>query len=392
MPEYAYKAIRRDGVEIAGQEQADSVAELTAILRKQQLSLLQATPKKSSSVSLTVALPFISELAPLLNSGIPLERSLQIIIEDCKEVRVSDLAGQLRKTIKRGESFSEALNKIGRLDSLLIALVKVGEASGELPEVLAILENYYHEAGKIRRDLITSLTYPAILAVVSLLSVIGLALFVVPVFKDIFSEGSEVTLPMSTHLLFMFSDFLMNYGWLVLIVIAITGTISVIAVQRHDASNHMWHQMQLRIPVVGELNAKFSAFKLAKALSIMLGSGLSLLLALEIARPLLTNRLQSEGLDICLAGLRKGEPVPQAINHIPALPVQFMRYVKLGNETGNLGPNLSRAADILLEDFRNRLKSLVSILDPLIIITMGGVVGFMVISILVAVFSLSDVH
>jgi type II secretory pathway component PulF len=112
----------------------------------------------------------------------------------------------------------------------------------------------------------------------------------------------------------------------------------------------------------------------------------------EIARPLLTNRLQREGLESCLLALRKGEPLPQAVARIPALPAQFHRYVKLGNETGNLGTSLSRVADSLQSEFRSRLKSLVAILDPLIIILMGGAVGFMVISILLAVFNLAEVR
>jgi type II secretory pathway component PulF len=114
--------------------------------------------------------------------------------------------------------------------------------------------------------------------------------------------------------------------------------------------------------------------------------------SVELARPLLTNRIQREGLDECLNALRKGEPVPRAIERIPALPVQFHRYTKLGNETGNLGANLSRVADMLQADFRNRLRTVIAVVDPLIIVCMGGVVGFMVISLLLAVLSLADVR
>jgi type II secretory pathway component PulF len=270
--------------------------------------------------------------------------------------------------------------------------VQVGEASGKLQEVLGILERYYQDGQKIRRELVASLTYPGILAMVALLSMIGLSLFVVPVFKDIFADDKTHVLPLGTRILFTLSDLMIAYGWIAVFVLAVTGTGVVMTILRNDAVNRKWHAMQLRLPIWGELQAKFAAFKLAKALSIMLTGGLSLPRSMEIARPLLTNRLQSEGLEDCLSGLRKGEPIPQAINRIPALPVQFSRYIKLGNETGALGPNLSKVADILQEDFTNRLQSMVAILNPLIIVTMGGVVGFMVISILLAVFSLSDVH
>jgi general secretion pathway protein F len=392
VPEYEYRAIGRNGIEIAGHEQADSVEALTIALRKQQLTLLRAKTQKTSDISQSVVLPFVSELSPLINSGIPLDRALQIITEDSRDAKVSDLAGQLRKSIKRGESLSGALAQLGRFDPMLVALVQVGEASGKLQEVLGILERYYQDARKIRGDLVASLTYPAILALVALLSMIGLSLFVVPVFKDIFADDTTHVLPLGTRILFAISDFMIAYGWIAAFILAVIVTGVVMTVLRNDAANRKWHAMQLSLPLWGELQAKFAAFKLAKALSIMLTGGLPLPRSLEIARPLLTNRLQREGLEDCLSGLRKGEPIPQAINRIPAMPVQFSRYIKLGNETGALGSNLSKVADILQEDFKNRLQSMATILNPLIIVSMGGIVGFMVISILLAVFSLSDVH
>ena len=393
MPEYEYRAVGRNGVEITGHEQADSVEVLALVLRKQQLTLLRAKPKKTRvSINQSVVLPFISELSPLINSGISLDRALQIIMEDSRDARVFDLAGQLRKIIKRGESFSGALTQLGRFDPLLVALIQVGEASGELQKVLGILERYYQDAEKIRRELIASLTYPAILALVALLSMVGLSLYVVPVFKDIFADDATRSLPMGTRILFAISDFIVGYGWMAALFLILIGAGATMIILRNDAANRKWHGLQLRLPLWGELQARFAAFKLAKALSIMLMGGLPLLRSMEIARPLLTNRLQREGMEDCLSGLRKGEPIPQAINRIPALPIHFSRYVKLGNETGNLGTNLEKVANILQEDFYNRLKSIVAILNPMIIVCLGGIVGFMVISILLAVFSLSDVH
>jgi type II secretory pathway component PulF len=188
------------------------------------------------------------------------------------------------------------------------------------------------------------------------------------------------------------SDFLIAHGVVTIVLLVVLVVAAAVAVSRIERINRAWHAFQMRAPLLGELLGQFTAFKLAKALSIMLSGGTPLAQAVEIAQPLLTNPLQRDGLESCLMGLRKGEPIPQAIDRIPGLPVQFHRYVKLGNETGNLGPNLARVADTLQHDFRNRLKSLIAILDPLIIIVMGGGVGFMVISILLAVFNLADVR
>jgi general secretion pathway protein F len=392
MPEFEYKAVGRDGFEVRGRESAESQESLALLLRKRQLALLQAKPKRPRAVSLALVAAFVSELSPLLNNGIPLERALQIVAEDTRNTKLSALADQLRQTIKRGQSFSEALAQSGKFDSLLIALVKVGEASGEMAKVMAILDGYYQEARQVRRDLAASLTYPAMLALVSVLSVVAILWLVIPVFKDIFDEESQKALPLGTRIVFWLSDFLTAHGWVAFALAALLVSAVIVAVNRVERVNRNWHALQLRAPLFGELLGQLTGFKLAKALSIMLLGGTPLAQAVEIARPLLTNRLQREGLESCLLALRKGEPLPQAVARIPALPAQFHRYVKLGNETGNLGTSLSRVADSLQSEFRSRLKSLVAILDPLIIILMGGAVGFMVISILLAVFNLAEVR
>jgi general secretion pathway protein F len=392
MPEYQYSALSRQGVEVSGSEQADSVEALTRQLKKQQITLLAARERKTRKIPFATIQAFLAELSPLASNGIPIDRALQIVGEDSSDLKIGELAAQLRKGIKRGESLSQALSQSGRFDTLLVALVKVGETSGELPRVLAILETYYQEARQTRRDLVAALSYPAILALVSLLSIIGLALFVVPVFRDIFDEKAQQTLPLGTKMLFAGSEYLIQYGALSALILAGLGIGLSLLIQRHDGVNLLWHRFLLDVPLIGQIRSRFEGFKLSKALSIMMERGVPLVQATEIAQPLLTNRIQREGFAECAHALRKGEPIPQAIARIPGLPVLFHRYVKLGNETGTLGQNLGKAADLLLDDFKSRLKALIAILDPLIIITMGGVVAFMVISILLAVFSLSDVR
>lgn len=391
MPHFEYTALSRAGVEVSGSETADTPEALAAVLRKQQLTLLKAKARRRSGIPLAILQAFVAELAPLVSRGIPLDKSLGIIAEDTGEPKVAAFAETLRKSIKRGASFSQALSESGDIDTLMVALVRVGETGGDLAQVLTLLETHYQETRQVRRDLIASLTYPFILAIVALASIIGLALYVVPVFKDIFDEGAQAKLPLGTQILFAGSDFLVQWGWLLGIILAVIIAGITLAVQKIDAARMLWDRLALLAPWVGPLKARFEGFKLAKALSIMLERGVPLIQAADIARPLLANRLQAEGFEACTKALRKGEPIPQAFQRVPALPVVFHRYLKLGNETGTLGESLGKAAERLREDFRTRLKAFVAILDPLIIVTMGGVVAFMVISILLAVFTLSDV-
>lgn len=392
MPEYRYTALSRQGVEITGSEQADSIDALARQLKRQQYTLLKASERKTRGIPFPVVQGLLAELAPLSRNGIPIERALLIVGEDCTDKRVGELAENIRKGIKRGESLSQALASSGRFDTLLVALIKVGESSGELPQVLGILEEYYQEARRTRREIVASLAYPIILAIVSLLSIIGLALYVVPIFRDIFDEKQQATLPAGTKILFAVSEFLIQHGIIAAIAIVALATATALTIQRIDRINLLWHRFLLVTPWLGEVRCRFEAYKLAKALSIMIDRGVPLVQATEIAAPLLANRIQAEGFTLCTQAIRKGEAIPLAVARIPGLPPQFHRYVKLGNETGALGENLGRVADLLRDDFTNRLRALIAILNPLIIVTMGGMVAFMVISILLAVFSLSDVH
>jgi general secretion pathway protein F len=392
MPEYDYSAITRDGLEIKGSLPAENESDLQRQLKKRQLSLLRAKARKSSGIGFQLASLLVTELAQLLNSGVPLERSLQIIHEDSHNPALADLADRLRKSIKRGDAFSVALGQVGQQDPILTALVRVGEASGELGKILAILDSYYNEAQQTRREVLAALSYPAILAIVSILSIIGLALFVIPVFQDLFRDSPAGSIPLGTRIVFVFSGLLIDYGLFIVAALAAAGIGTRLALDRSPELQRHWHRTKLHLPIIGSLLAGYDAARFAKALGIMLQSGLPLAQAMEMVRPLFSNLLQQTGTDDAVAALRKGVGVPAALDRIPGLPSQIHRFAKLGNETGRLPESMQRAAELVHNEVRNRLKSLVAILDPLIIVTMGGAVGFMVISVLMAVFSLSDIH
>ena len=392
MPDYDYTAITRDGLEVKGNLTAENESDLQRQLKKRQLGLLHAKAKKTRGISFQLAAMLVTELAQLLNSGVPLERSLQIIHEDSHNPALADLADRLRKSIKRGDAFSVALGQLGQQDPILTALVRVGEASGELGKILGILDSYYNEAQQTRREVLAALAYPAILAIVSILSIIGLALFVIPVFQDLFQDSPASSIPLGTRIVFAFSGLLLDYGLLILALLIGTGVSIGVTLKRSTELRRQWHRIKLHLPLIGPLLAGYDASRFAKALGIMLQSGLPLAQAMEMVRPLFTNLLQQTGTDDAVTALRKGISVPAALDRIPGLPSQIHRFAKLGNETGRLPESMQRAAELIHDQVRIRLRSLVAILDPLIIVVMGGAVGFMVISVLMAVFSLSDIR
>ena len=391
MPLYDYTALARDGRELSGQEAAPSVEGLEAALRGRQLVLLGAKSIRERGIGLELTLSFVTEFSRLIESGIVMERALAIIADDAREPKLAALAQALRSAIKRGEPLSKALGQAGHFDPMLLSMVKVGEASGRLGEVFSVLERHYEGANALRRDTVATLAYPMVLVVLSLLSIAGLALWVIPVFRDIFAEQKQ-ELPLGTAIVFAVSDWIAAWGaWTAAAVFAALAGLAI-AARRSARVRYALHAAWLRVPVAGELIAAYEIARLTKVLGVMLGAGVPLVQAMELAGQVVANAVQRAGVVAATDLLRKGSPVTVALEAVPAVPKIAQRLVRIGNETGRLPESCSRAAQILESDVRNRLKTIVALADPLIIVTMGALIGFVVVSMLLAVFGLADVR
>ncbi len=389
MPEFSYTALTRDGKEVSSRKFAQDKETLIRTLKKRQLLLHNAKEIQLKKIPQKALKSLISELSDLLESGIMLERSLQIVAEDNENEQVAQLASRLRNALKGGHSLSHAFTIIGQTDPLVVPLINAGEISGKLPYFLTKLNTHFEDRAALQQEVAASLAYPAILMVVSLLSIIGLGIYVIPVFKEIF-EDDMGSLPLGTRIVFMFSDWLVLNGW-VLPLILIGIVLAVAALQRASyAIRYNMDLLLLRMPFAGRLLVISEAAKLTSILGILLISGLPLVKALEITHKAISNRAIACGLRDATQDIRQGRAMSGAIEHLPHFPSIASRLIKIGDESGNLGEATAKAGHILERSLKQQLKSLVSMLEPLIILTMGGLVGFVVISMLLAVFSMSD--
>lgn len=390
MPIYEYTAIGRDGAQSQGREEAGSENELEQLLRRRQMVLVTAKPLRDSGLPLSVVTDLVAELARLLGSGILLERALEIIAEDSHEQRLAEIAGRVRQSIQRGQALSSALHAAGRFDPLLLALVRAGEASGQLPRIMSLLEGHYAARTALQRDLLAALSYPFILIIVSLASLVGMAIYVVPSFRDMFADDSA-KLPMATQLVFSASEIAVAYGGYALVLVVL-GVIGVGWLYRNRPEfAWWWHAFILRSPVVGPLLARLEAANVFNILGITLDSGVQLVKAMELASQAMRNRVQRAGMDEAIRRLRKGVSLPVALEAVPELPRLAQRFARIGNETGKLPELVARAAAIMQGEAQARIKGLVAAAGPLVIVVMGSVIGFIVISMLLAVFTLSDI-
>lgn len=391
MPTFAYTAIARDGRTISAQVFAESRSSLAASLKRRQLLLQDCREIRAPAISASLTLALVSQLSGLVGNGVVVERALQIIAEDSNNPKLSALADLLRQGVKRGQPLSQALLEIGRCDPLLVPLLRAGEASGEMPRILAMLESHYEKRQKTKRAMIGGLAYPAILVLTNLLSIIGLGVYVIPVFKTIFEDRMQ-TLASSTRLIFWISDVLVAHGVLMVAVLGGFAVSSLLLMQRSDLARFEWDRLQLRLPLIGPFIGKTQATNVMAVLGLLLTVGVPLVPAMELAIEAVSNRPVRQAMGEALKQIRRGQRTSTALRDIPGFPKLVNRLVTVGEETGRLGDMCQKAAASLAEEADVQLRAMVTALEPILILLMGGVVSFVVLSMLLAVYSISDIQ
>jgi type II secretory pathway component PulF len=268
-------------------------------------------------------------------------------------------------------------------------MLRAGEATGQLAGMLRRLSDHFEQANDLRREVRASLAYPSILLVVSLLSLIGLALYVVPVFRELF-EDNLADLPVGTRIVFGISDWLVQNGTLAFGVSAAVLITLLLGFRHVPPLRDLAHRSMFALPLFGEIAALRQSASLTGVLGVLLSSGVPLVQAMQIAGETATNRYMRKLLARAHSEIRQGAPFTSAMNRVHVLPIVASRLMGIGDESGRLGPACSKASHLLEKTLRSRLKSLVALVEPITILTMGGVVGFVVVSMLLAVFGLTD--
>ncbi|WP_271271572.1 type II secretion system F family protein [Aliamphritea hakodatensis] len=391
MSSFFYQAIKHDGTEISGKLDASDHDELVQLLRRKHLVLVSATVEKKPRLKKQVISLLIAELSDLIASKIPVERSLQIISEDNPVAAVSELAAKLRVALKEGASLSQAFEQTVVTPKLVVPMLKAGEQTGQLGEALVSLNAHFQAAKEFRSELVGKLAYPAILFLVSIFSMIALAVFVIPVFKDIF-DGNNAALPTSTAMIFAFSDFMLANGITMLVVLMVAVLAGILLYGHSAQAQEVMQRFMLKIPFIGKIIRLVEAERLTGILGILLNNGISLAESLAICKEITANRQQSQGVQTAIDQLTGGASIAEAMAKIPLLPPIGKRLLQLGNESGDLAAAADKAHFLIARDTRNLLRTMVSLIEPIIIVTMGFAVGFVVISMLLAVFDLSSIN
>jgi general secretion pathway protein F len=332
-------------------------------------------------------LTFTTELSVLLNAGLPLDRSLNILAEILEKPETQAIVQTILKSIREGSSFSDALQRHPRMFSrLYVNMVRAGESGGVLDAVLEKLNDFLETTKEMRDSVFSSMIYPLILLGTGGVSIIVLLTYVLPKFSVIFSElGGAMPLP--TQVLLAFSQGLRDYWWL---MIAIPVSLGILFKKTigSPAGRLRWDQFKLKI--LRDLITQLETARFCRTLGTLLKSGVPLLQALNNAKEVIGNRVIAEAIDRVSKGVKEGRGISPPLAAANVLPPLALSMVKVGEETGQLDTMLMKVAATYEKSLRVAVKRFISFLEPALILVMGMVIGFIVLSMLVAIFSITD--
>ena len=401
MGTFVYKAVNAQGRSAEGRlDAADSRA---AAFRLQTMGLIPVSIEEPSKRGASVLskfqfqritrrdiLLFTEELSTLVHAGLPLDRSLSITAELASKPALRAVVEDVLKQIKGGKSLAEALAAHPKhFSKLYVNMIRAGEAGGVLDVILARLVEFERAADELRSYLISSLIYPCLLTAVGMASVGILLYFVIPKFAGIF-EDIGAAIPPATQALLWLSEFTTSYWWVVVggIIIAFTGARSWI---RTPKGSRIWDSFLLRVPLLGGTIVKIEVARFARTLGTLMASAVPLIAGVRIVQEIARNQIIAEGISKIAAGAKRGEGVSKPMRDAGVFPGLAVHLVEVGEETGRLDSMLLQIADSYEKDVHTSVKTLTSVFEPVIILVMGIIVGTVVLSMLMAIFSINEI-
>jgi len=405
MPVYEFEALLSNGKKDTGVMDAESESAARARLRaagKYPVSIRQSKTKSSVAGSANISRISLFErvsaaetniitrqLATLLGAGIPLDSALSSIVEQTENPALKKVVAQLKESISEGEPLSQALRRYHRLfPNMYINMVRAGEASGGLDKVLNRLADFGEKQETLKARLRAALIYPIFMAVVGSGILFILVTYIVPNIVQVFDD-MEKALPLPTIILINTSSFLRNYWWLLLLVIVVVIALGRFMI-RQKAGRYVWDMVKLRTPVIGAVMRKAIIARFASTMESLLGSGVELIDSLEIVKRIIDNVHISVVIDEAIEQINKGKSMAGAFSGSPWFPPMFVQMVAVGETSGQLEEMLAKITNSSERDVESAVLGMTSLIEPVMIVTMGLVVGAIVLSILLPIFEMNQ--
>jgi general secretion pathway protein F len=402
---FQYKAVTPSGEVQEGVLEASSTPAAVARLQEMGFIPIRAEEAGAAKASTTAARsPLFQrrgisqndiavvtrELATLLRAGLPLDRAFEILVNLSATPRIADLLTTVRNEVRGGASLSKALDgQRGVFSRFYVNMVRAGEAGGSLPTVLTRLAEYMERAKALRDNISASMTYPVILAIVSLAAVVILLTAVVPRFKPIFA-GAGKAVPLITQMVLFAGDLARNWGWAILIALAAIGYLAVRRL-RDPEVRYGVDRFLVTARVFGPLFSRIEMARFSRTLGTLLSNGVTLVAALNIVRETMANAYLAEAVGAVSRELKEGRGLGRPMMETGRFPMLAVHMILVGEETGRLDEMLMQVAETYDHEVEVAIRKVLALLQPLVIVLMAGVIAFIIIAILSAMLSVYDI-
>lgn len=402
MPLYTYKAINQQGKQEQGLREAVDENQLLLELQSKGLIPVKIEQTKTTSflgfrigefkhrLSTKDIVNFTTELATLVESGLPLDRSLTILIELTEDnKRLNTVVINILERIKAGKSLADSLEMEANVfTKFYLNMVRAGEMGGDLGGVLHELFDYLERSQNLKEKVTSALIYPAMLLLMSVASMLVMLVFVVPQFKEMFESAGQ-NLPLPTQIVVAVADFIKSYWWMglgsVLLIMQTTKWQLENPVRKKVIDSYV-----LKMPLIGEVLLVKEVAVFSRTLGTLLGNGVSILKSIVIVKEIITNSLLVEIIEKTEMQIKQGMTLSLALAEFNVFPKLAIQMIKMGEETGRLEEMLIKIADIYDKQLGNSIQRMLSLLEPSLIIFLGVMIGGIIVSILLAILSVND--
>jgi general secretion pathway protein F len=402
---YEYRGLDRAGRDIKGIIDADSPRLARLKLRRSGIFpteiLTDRYPKKSVFDGVSIGALFgririqdisimTRQMATLVGAGLPIVEALNALIDQTENIRLKKVITQVRESVNEGSSLADAMSRFPKVFSELYAnMINAGESSGALDIVLKRLADFMENQVMLRNKVLSTLSYPIILVIVGIGILSFLLVSVVPKVVGIFDE-LEQALPVPTVILIFITDFLRDYWWVILAV-----AVGIILALRQYAATEKglqnYSRMILKIPITGRLLRILVTTRFTRTLAILLNSGIPLLQSMDIAKAVVNNAVISNAIESAKEGIREGESIAEPLRRSRVLPSMVTHMIAVGEKTGELEQMLFRISEAYDNEVETTISRVTSLLGPIVILILGGIVLFIVLAILLPMFEMNQI-
>ena len=400
MATFAFKAVDLAGIPQAGEIAGADKQSVTSELKQRGLKVmaleerksglqmeLRLGPKRVKPAELTV---LSRQLSTMISSGMTLLRAFYVLEEQVENQMLRETISAVREDIEAGLSFSDALERHPKVfNPLYVAMVRAGEAGGVLEDSLERIADQLEKDDSLRRQVKSAMAYPTVVLSFALIVLIAMIAFIVPVFVGVFKDfGGE--LPLITRFTVGLSD-LVTGSWYILLALAIGGFVGFRKWKSSSWGRPQWDAFRLRIPFkIGKTVQKIALARWSRTFSALYGAGVPIMQAIEVTGQTAGNAVVDRAMASVIESVKSGGSIAEPLKQAPIFPPMVAQMIAIGEETGNLDTMLSKVADFYEDEVSAAIKALTSILEPVMIVLVGGIVGFIVIAMYMPMFKVYD--